>query len=374
MISSEEKCSSSNKNMVNGESNVIKSEFSEGLILDESNSKKKSNLFSILMSILFGQLISLLCVGNGYFSQYIQNERKIVTPLLLNSCYYILIFILYGIIILKLKIKKPKLIYLILSILDTQVNYINIFIFSFAKFEYPYIINVLSSMWSVLFTLILIKKYKYLKNHIFGIEICLVGVFLLFLGTFQSFGDFIKMFKDFNDNLKGLLLSILVSILYGINAVLMEKYFLNDEEIKCYCSWLGIIGFSVSIIQSFIPISDDGFEFKILFNSEFDFPIFICWVLSVISLATMTSISPFYIQKYSANMFNISLLFTIFWSFLIDALFIVDNFNFYGFCAFFIVGFIVVIIGTVIFSSKERVDVEKIEEDNNNNKEKIDNE
>ena len=51
-----------------------------------------------------------------------------------------------------------------------------------------------------------------------------------------------------------------------------------------------------------------------------------------------------------------------------------DNFNFYGFCAFFIVGFIVVIIGTVIFSSKERVDVEKIEEDNNNNKEKIDNE
>jgi hypothetical protein len=374
MISSEEKYSSSNKNMVNGESKVIKSEFSEGLILDESNSKKQSNLFSIIMSILFGQLISLLCVGNGYFSQYIQNERKIVTPLLLNSCYYILIFILYGIIILKLKIKKPKLIYLILSILDTQANYINIFIFSFAKFEYPYIINVLSSMWSVLFTLILIKKYKYLKNHIFGIAICLVGVFLLFLGTFQSFGDFIKMFKDFNDNLKGLLLSILVSILYGINAVLMEKYFLNDEEIKCYCSWLGIIGFSVSIIQSFIPISDDGFEFKILFNSEFDFPIFICWILSAISLATMTSISPFYIQKYSANMFNISLLFTIFWSFLIDALFIVDNFNFYGFCAFFIAGFIVVIIGTVIFSSKERVDVEKIEEDNNNNKEKIDNE
>ena len=363
MISSEEKCTSSDKNMLNGESKVIKSGLSEGLIQDESNSKKKSNLFSISMSILFGQLISLLCVGNGYFSQYIQNERKIVTPLLLNSSYYILIFILYGIIILKLKLKKPKLIYLILSILDTQANYINIFIFSFAKFEYPYIINVLTSMWSVLFTLILIKKYKYLKNHIYGIAICLVGVFLLFLGTFESFSDFIKMFKDFNDNLKGLLLSVLVSILYGINAVLMEKYILNEEEIKCYCSWLGIIGFLVSIFQSFIPISEDGFEFKILFNSDFDFPIFICWILSAISLATMTSISPFYIQKYSANMFNISLLFTIFWSFLIDALFIVDNFNFYGFCAFFIIGFIVVIIGTVIFSSKERVDIEKMEED-----------
>ena len=225
-------------------------------------------------------------------------------------------------------------------------------------------------MWSVLFTIILIKKYKYLKNHIYGIVICLIGVFLLFLGTFKSFSDFKKMFKDFNDNLKGLLLSILVSILYGLNAVLMEKYILNDEEIKSYCSWLGIIGFGISIIQSFIPISDGGFEFKILFNSNFDFPVIICWILSAMSLAIMTSISPFYIQKYSANMFNISLLFTIFWSFVIDALYIVEKFEFYTFCAFFIVGFVVVIFGTVVFYSKDRVN---IDEENDTNKENIKN-
>ena len=371
MASSEEKISSSsNSYKPEGESKAIKSLFLEKFIIDEANKNKKSNLFTILFSILFGQLLSLLCVGNGYFSQYIQNKREIVTPLLLNASYYILIFILYGIIILKLKFKKLKLIYLILSISDTQANYINIFIFSFTKFEYPYIINVLSSMWSVLFTIILIKKYKYLKNHIYGIVICLIGVFLLFLGTFKSFSDFKKMFKDFNDNLKGLLLSILVSILYGLNAVLMEKYILNDEEIKSYCSWLGIIGFGISIIQSFIPISDGGFEFKILFNSNFDFPVIICWILSALSLAIMTSISPFYIQKYSANMFNISLLFTIFWSFVIDALYIVENFEFYTFCAFFIVGFVVVIFGTVVFSSKDRVN---IDEENDTNKENIKN-
>ena len=371
MASSEEKISSSsNSYKPEGESKAIKSLFLEKFIIDEENKNKKSNLFTILFSILFGQLLSLLCVGNGYFSQYIQNKREIVTPLLLNASYYILIFILYGIIILKLKFKKLKLIYLILSISDTQANYINIFIFSFTKFEYPYIINVLSSMWSVLFTIILIKKYKYLKNHIYGIVICLIGVFLLFLGTFKSFSDFKKMFKDFNDNLKGLLLSILVSILYGLNAVLMEKYILNDEEIKSYCSWLGIIGFGISIIQSFIPISDGGFEFKILFNSNFDFPVIICWILSALSLAIMTSISPFYIQKYSANMFNISLLFTIFWSFVIDALYILENFEFYTFCAFFIVGFVVVIFGTVVFSSKDRVN---IDEENDTNKENIKN-
>ena len=325
----------------------------------------KSKIYTILFAILFGQLLSLLCVGNGYCSQYIQNKRNIVTPLLLNASYYFLIFIIYGIVILKLKIQKPKIIYIILSIFDTQANYINIFIFSFVKFEYPYIINILSSMWSVLFTIIFIKRYRYLNNHIYGILICLFGIFSLFLGTFESFGSFINMFKSFNEQIKGLFLSILVSILYGLNAVLMEKYLLDEKEIKAYCSWLGIVGFSISFLQSFIPISNDGFEFKILFNSDFDFKIFICWILAALSLAAMTSLSPFYIQKYSANIFNISLLFTIFWSFVIDSLFIVDDFKFYGFCTFFIIGFIVVIIGTIIFSRKDRLNVEENINDDN---------
>ena len=347
----------------------------EGFSKDELKKNQKFSFKKILFPILFGQLLSLLCVGNGYFSQYVQNKRGVVTPLLLNASYYIFIFIFYGIIILRLNIQKPKFIYILISISDTQANYLNIFIFSFVKFEYPYIINVLSSMWSVLFTLLLIKRYKYLKNHIYGIIICIIGVILLFLGTFDSFDSFINMFKSFNEQIKGLLLCILVSILYGLNAVLMEKYILTDKEIQSYCSWLGIVGFFVSILQSLIPINGDSIEFKILFNSNYDFPIFICWVLSAICLAAMTSISPFYIQKYSANMFNISLLFIIFWSFVIDAIFILDNFKFYGLFILFIFGFIIVILGTIVFSSKNRINIEeKINnyeqnnnEDNNNN-------
>ena len=64
------------------------------------------------------------------------------------------------------------------------------------------------------------------------------------------------------------------------------------------------------------------------------------------------------------------MLFTFFWSFVIDGLFIVDDFKFYGFCTFFIIGFIVVILGTVLFSSKDRVE---IKEDNENNNIKNDN-
>ena len=282
----------------------------------------------------------------------------------MNASYYLLLFILYGIIILKLKITKPKLIYIIISIFDTQANYINIFIFSFSIFEYPYIINVLSSIWSVLFTLILIKTKKYLINHILGIIICLIGVFLLFLGTFNSFQDFIDMFKNFNNQMKGLLLSVLVSILYGLNAVLLEKYIINDREIQKYCSWLGIIGFCLSIAQSFIPISSDGFEFKILFKKKgVDLSIIICWILSALSLAAITSLTPFYIKLYSANLFNISLLFTIFWSFIIDSLFIKNDFKFKWFFIFYFIGFFIVIVGTIIFSREDRITIEEIPDD-----------
>ena len=98
----------------------------------------------------------------------------------------------------KCKIKKPRLIYIILSVLDTQSNFINIFLFSIIPFDYPYIINILSTIWTVVFTLILIKTYKYLKNHIFGIVLCFVGVISMILGTFNSIEDLKNHFKDFN--------------------------------------------------------------------------------------------------------------------------------------------------------------------------------
>ena len=52
----------------------------------------------------------------------------------------------------------------------------------------------------------------------------------MFLGTFEKIDDFIEMFKRFNDDVKGLLLSILVSILYGLSTVLMEKYISTEND------------------------------------------------------------------------------------------------------------------------------------------------
>ena len=329
----------------------------ENIITDNNKNKSCSKIKKILFAILFGQILSLLSVGNGYFVEEIQKEKKVEVPLLINASYYFIIFFLYFF-ISKCKIKKPKWIYIILSVLDTQANFINIYIFSFIDFRYPYIINVLSTIWTVMFTLIIIRIYKYLLNHIVGIILCIIGVFLVFLGTFGKIDDFVDMFNSFNDEIKGLLLSLLVSILYGLNSVLMEKYISNEnDEIKSYCTWLGIFGFGISIIESFIPKGGNEFEFKILFVTKInsiDKFVIIYWILAAILLAALTALSPFYIQKFSATMFNISLVFTILWSFIIDLILIKKEFNFGWLIILYFVGFVIVIVGTVIFNLKER--------------------
>ena len=331
---------------------------STNIILEplELNSNDKISTKKIITSLLFGQLLSLLCVGSGYFTQYIENQKKLSIPLLLNATYYFFVFILYGCIILKLKIKKPKWIFIILSILDSQANYINMYVFSFINFNYPYIINVLSNMWSVIFTAILIKKYKYLKNHMIGIAICIIGILLSFIGTFESFNKFLEMFIKFNDQILGLILCIITSVLYGLNAVLQEKFLLNDNDVINYCSWLSIIGFFVSIFEALL--FNNEFSKLIDDKSNLDFLCFLFWILASLLLAAMTSYSPYYIQKFSANIFNISLLFTIFWSFIFNLFFIEEEIGFSALYILFFLGFILVIIGMVIFSSKERKVVE----------------
>ena len=129
--------------------------------------------------------------------------------------------------------------------------------------------------------------------------------------------------------------------------------------INLYNSSLVIV-ISDNLIESFIPKGDVTFEFKIFFiieKNKLDTRFIIYWVLSSICLAAMTSLSPLYIRKYQATMFNISLTFTIFWSYIIKSFFIEDisKFKWYWLNSLYFVGFIIIIAGTVIFSWKDRI-------------------
>ena len=289
-----------------------------------------------------------------------KKKKEIVTPSLINTTYYFLIFLICFF-ISKCKIKKPRLIYIILSVLDTQSILINTFLLSFIPFDYPYIMNLLSSIWIVIFTLILSRTYKYLSNHVFGMIIWFIGVIAMILGSFNSIKDLKDDFKHFNDNIMGLILSLPASISIGLNAVLTEKYIsLENGEIKSYRTWLGIFGFFITVIEGFIPKGDYDSEYKILFydkKDKIDTELIIFWILSSICLVAMSLLSTLYIQKFQITMFNIVLVPAIFWSYIIKIFIIkkISEFDWYWFNTLYFIGFFIIIGGTVIFLLNNRV-------------------
>ncbi len=135
---------------------------------------------------------------------------QIVTPFLLTSSYYFILGLIW--ILIFRKIKKPKLSYILITIFDSQGNFLNIYAFSIIHFNYPFIINVSSVFWTCLFTWIFIKKYKYRRIHIIGVSISLIGVVVTLYGTIRLLGDKDNIF----DNMKGLILCLSASICYSM--------------------------------------------------------------------------------------------------------------------------------------------------------------
>jgi len=98
--------------------------------------------------------------------------------------YYLLIFLIF---IIKNKgLKKPKLNYFLIGLFDSQGTFLNVLAFSTLSFSYPYIINISSVVWTIILTFFFIKAYKYLKFHIIGMFICVLGIGLMVIELITS--------------------------------------------------------------------------------------------------------------------------------------------------------------------------------------------
>ena len=299
--------------------------------------KQSPNYKKIILGLIIGQVLSILSVMNGLCSQYLEIKRMLMIPLILNSIYYLFLFILW--IIITRKVEKPKIIYIIIAIIDSQANFICVYTFGAVKFEYPFIINFSSSIWSFFMTLIFVKKYKYRLIHFISVLISLIGVVLTLVGTFKNLSDVSLMFQ----NVKGLLLCLASSILYAITSILQEIYLDKNENIRNYFVWTGGLGTLITFLESFIFS-----ELNILINyTNYDFWIIFAMICFGLILMGFASIAPFYIGKFSAVMFNVGLASTVFWSYIGNLILNGDEANEKN--VFYFVGFAIIIIGLVIF-------------------------
>ena len=291
-----------------------------------------------LQKIVFGQLISILSVLNGLACVFIENSFNLRIPLLLTFTYYCFLSLLW---LYKsdFKLSKLKTIYFLIALIDSQANFINVYAFTIVQFEYPFIINFLSVIWTIILTYLFIKKYTYTKIQKSGLVISFVGITLTLFCNISL--------KEINIHfIKGFIYCFITSILYSVNSILIEKFLDTHDEIFNYFPWIGIIGGGISFIQGMF-----FGEIQIFFNF-FTINAIWMWIVFIITLVSITSISPFFIQKCGASMFNFSLASNIFWSMTIDLL---VNYNSSIFHFGYLFGFMLVIIGLLFFYSNDLI-------------------
>ena len=320
--------------------------------------KFKRNLY-YCASVILGQVIAIIGVINGFFSCIIQNYYSFNFPILMTFMYYFVLLILI-LLIKAFKNKKlinqpPKLIYIVLSITDSQANLLNIFVFTKLKFSYPFVINISSYIWTFLLTLIIIKSNNFKLIHYLSLLITSIGILFSIIFFYNDVNNSNSTYNKNNNNnnnnfIIGLLICLASSLCYSLSAIFQEKYLNNNVNndslnintnnnnnnnndndnnnyycITEYLLWLGIFGSILTLIECFLfnEISK-VYNFSLVsFNNNNNnnnaVLKLICFMLIFITtIVAMAIASPYYINKFSATYFNTSLLFQIFWSYMLD--------------------------------------------------------
>ena len=184
-------------------------------------------------------------------------------------------------------------------------------------FSYPFIINISSVLWTFLLTYLFIKLYKYKLSHFIGTIISLIGIALTLYGYISNNDT-----SDMNNNVYGIILCIGSSLLYSLSSIVQEIYFKSGTDIYDFFPWFGLIGMIITGIELY---AFKNYESLIQNLDKFNTEVILLTVAASGSLFIFVFIVPFFIQRLSASMFNISQVSQIFWSYIISIIFFSEN-------------------------------------------------
>ena len=205
----------------------------------------------------------------------------------------------------------------LIAIFDSQGNYLNIYAFQYIMFSYPFIINISSVLWTFLLTYLFIKLYKDKLSHFIGTIISLIGIALTLYGYISNNDT-----SDMNNNVYGIILCIGSSLLYSLSSIVQEIYFKSGTDIYDFFPWFGLIGMIITGIELY---AFKNYESLIQNLDKFNTEVILLTVAASGSLFIFVFIVPFFIQRLSASMFNISQVSQIFWSYIISIIFLSEN-------------------------------------------------
>ncbi|XP_034407057.1 solute carrier family 35 member F2 isoform X2 [Cyclopterus lumpus] len=295
----------------------------------------------LLKTILMGQVLSLLICGTAVSCKCLI-DSGVKTPMLQSFFNYLLLLLVYTTILCTrkgdrniLQILKTKWWkYLVMGLADVEANYVVVKAYQFTTltsiqlldcFVIP-VLMVLS--WFFL-------KTRYRLVHFVAVAVCLLGVGAM-VGADILAG---REKGSTSDVVLGDGLVLLSAVFYAVSNVCQEYTVKNLSRIE-FLGMMGLFGTLISGIQLAV------LETHAVAAIEWDFRISMLFVFYGVCMYALYSFMPVVVKMTSATAVNLSLLTADLFS-LFCGLFLFH----YTFSALYIVSFVVITVGFVMFNA-----------------------
>ncbi|KAM9728120.1 solute carrier family 35 member F2-like isoform 1-T1 [Menidia menidia] len=293
----------------------------------------------LLKTIAMGQLLSLLICGTAVSCEYLAN----VETTMLQSFFTYALLLLTNTTILSARKGDDNLLqilrlkwwkYLVMGIADVEANYVVVKAYQFTTLTSIqlldcFVIPVLMMLsWFFL-------KTRYRLIHFIAVTVCLFGVGAMVGADIQAGRDT----GSTRDVLLGDGLVLLSAVLYAVSNICQEHTVKKLSRVE-FLGMMGLFGTLISGIQLAV------LEANAIAAIKWDFHISMLFAVYTLCMYALYSFMPVVVKMTSATAVNLSLLTADLFS-LFCGLFLFH----YKFSALYILSFVVIIVGFVMFNA-----------------------
>lgn len=295
----------------------------------------------LLKTIIMGQVLSLLICGTAVSCQYLANA-KVETPMLQSFLNYALLLLVYTTMLCTrkgdrniLQILKTKWWkYLVMGLADVEANYTVVNAYQFTT------LTSIQLLDCFVIPVLMVLSWFFLKTRYKLVHFVAVGVCLLGVGAMV--GADILAGRDqgsTSDVVLGDGLVLLSALLYAVSNVCQEYTVKNLSRVE-FLGMMGLFGTLISGVQL------AALETQAVAAIKWDFHISMLFVVYALCMYALYSFMPVVVKMTSATAVNLSLLTADLFS-LFCGIFLFH----YTFSTLYIISFVVITVGFVMFNA-----------------------
>ncbi|XP_029028487.1 solute carrier family 35 member F2 isoform X2 [Betta splendens] len=298
-------------------------------------------LWQLLKTIVMGQVLSLLICGTAVSCQYLA-DSQVETPMLQSFLNYALLLLSYTTILSTrkgdkniLQILKTKWWkYLLMGLADVEANYAVVMAYQYTTLTSIQLLDCFVIPVLMLLSWFFLKT-RYKLIHFLAVVVCLLGVGAM-VGADILAG---RNQGSTSDVALGDGLVLISAVLYAVSNVCQEHTVKNLSRVE-FLGMMGLFGTVISGIQLAV------LETRAVASIKWDLHISILFAVYVVCMYGLYSFMPVVMRLTSATAVNLSLLTADLFS-LFCGLFLFQ----YTFSVLYIVSFIVITVGFIMFNA-----------------------